>query len=374
MLEQFKVREGEAVRVASDALRSTVQAVFASMGVPDDDASLAADVLVAADLRGVDSHGVSNQLRSYVAAYRDGRTNPTPQWKIVQESASTATIDCDEGLGLVLAPKAMDIAIAKARQVGVGMVSMRRGRHLGMAGYHAMLPLKHDMIGICMTAPGPLVLPTHGSAARLGTNPIAFAAPTKEESPFVLDMATSVIAANKIGLARRLGTLMAPGWIAEESGAPIMAPAEPPPPAPHSRSGYPDRLLPLGSTREMGSHKGYGLAVMVEILCSVLSGAAPSTLGETEDMDHFVAAIDVAAFTPVDDFKAMMDSFMRVLRETPPAPGHDRVMVAGQPEAEAEADRRANGIPLHSEVIDWFRTTCDELGIPWTITASPPGA
>ena len=370
MLEQFKVREGDAVRVSSGALASTVQAVFAAMGVPDDDAALAADVLVSADLRGVDSHGVSNQLRSYVAAYRDGRTNPTPQWRVVRETASTATIDCDEGLGLVIAPKAMDIAIAKAREVGVGMVSMRRGRHLGMAGYHAMLPLKHDMIGICMTAPGPLVLPTHGSAARLGTNPIAFAAPAKDEMPFVLDMATSVIAANKIGLARRLGTLMAPGWIAEEDGTPIMAPADPPPPAPSSRSGYPDRLLPLGSTREMGAHKGYGLGVMVEILCSVLSGAAPSTLGETEDMDHFVAAIDVGAFTPVDDFKSMMDSFMCVLKDTPPAPGHDRVMVAGQPEAEAEADRRANGIPLHPEVIDWFRSTCDELGIPWTLTAA----
>lgn len=373
MLEQFKIREGEAIRVPAETLKSTVQGIFAKMGVPLEDATLAADVLVAADLRGVDSHGVSNQLRSYVAAYREGRINPTPQWRVERESAATATIDCDKGLGLIIAPKAMDLAIAKARAVGVGMVSMRQGRHLGMAGYHAMLALKHDMIGLCMTAPGPLVLPTFGREARLGTNPIAFAAPTRDEPPFVLDMATSVIAANKIGLARRLGTLMASGWVADDAGTPIMEPAEPPPPSPHSRSGYPDRLLPLGSTRELGSHKGYGLATMVEVLCSVLSGAAPSILGESEDMDHFVAAINVEALTPVEEFKTMMDRFIRVLKETPPAPGHHQVLVAGQPEAEIEADRRARGIPLHHEVIKWFVTTCEELEVPWNSPNPPSG-
>lgn len=368
MLQQFKVPETDAIRVPLAALETTVQRVFAHLGVGENEATLAAEVLVNADLRGVDSHGVSNQLNSYIKGYGDGSINPLPNWKIVRESSGTATIDCDRGLGLMLAPKAMDIAISKAKEVGIGMVTMRQGRHLGMAAYHAMMALKHDMIGICMTAPGPLVLPTFGRKARLGTNPIAFAAPTKHEPAFVLDMATSVIAANKIGLARRLGTLMEPGWVAEADGTPIMEPADPPPPLPDSRSRYSDRILPLGSTRELGSHKGYGLGVMVEIFCAVLSGAQPSTLGEADDIEHFVGAINVDAFTPIEEFKVMMDNFMRVLKETPPAPEHERVLVAGQPEAEMELDRRKNGIPLHREVIKFLHDTCTEMRIEWTLT------
>jgi L-2-hydroxycarboxylate dehydrogenase (NAD+) len=368
MLQQFKVPDTDAIKVPLAALETTVQRIFANIGVGEDEATLAAEVLVNADLRGVDSHGVSNQLRSYIKGYGDGSINPHPNWKVIRESSGTATIDCDRGLGLMLAPKAMDIAIIKAKEVGIGMVTMRRGRHLGMAGYHAMMALKHDMIGICMTAPGPLVLPTFGRVARLGTNPIAFAAPTKHEPPFVLDMATSVIAANKIGLARRLGTMMEPGWVAEADGTPIMEPADPPPPLPDSRSRYSDRILPLGSTRELGSHKGYGLGMMVEIFCAVLSGAQPSSLGEADDVEHFVGAINVDAFTPIEEFKTMMDNFMRVLKETPPAPGHERVLVAGQPEAEMESDRRENGIPLHREVIKFLRDTCKEMRIEWTLT------
>ncbi|MEE8442780.1 MAG: Ldh family oxidoreductase, partial [Dehalococcoidia bacterium] len=186
MLERFKVKEDEAIRVQAEPLRRTVTAIFEKMNVPSEDARLAADVLVASDLRGVDSHGVSNMLRSYINNYNSGLYNPRPNVRIVREAASAATVDSDGGLGIIVTPRAMEIAIRKAEQTGVGMVTVLNGRHLGMAAYHAMMALEHDMIGVCMTSTRPSVLPTFGREERLGTNPIAIAAPAKEEPPFVL--------------------------------------------------------------------------------------------------------------------------------------------------------------------------------------------
>ena len=248
----------------------------------------------------------------------------------------------------------MEIAIAKARTTGIGAVTIKQGRHLGMAGYHAMLALKHDMIGVCMTAPRPFVLPTFGREPRLGTNPIAFAAPAKEEPPFVLDMATSTVPVNKVRMARRLGLPLPPSWLADEEGVPIMEPGQPI---------ASERLLPLGGTPEMGSHKGYGLACMVEVLCAVLSGAGFGMLNGSQDYPHFVAAFNVTAFTDVDQFKETMDQFLRTLKSTPAAPGHNRVLVAGQPEDEVEAERRVRGIPLHPHLAQQLREVCSELSV-----------
>ena len=294
MLEQFHVREEDAVRVQEAPLRATVAAIFEKMGVPAGDAELAADVLVTADLRGVESHGVSNMLRTYVAAYNRGEINPHPDWRVVRETPATANVDSDRGLGIIVAPKAMEIAIEKAKATGLGMVTISNGRHMGMASYHAMLALKHDMIGISMTACPPSVLPTFGAETRVGTNPIAMATPAREEPPFVYDAATSVVAGNKIGLARRVGAKIPSGWLGDEQGSPFMKPE-------------------------------------------------------------------------VDRFKELMDDFLRTLRETPPAPGHERVFYPGLPEWEAERDRRANGIPLHKEVVQWFRDISSELGIAHTL-------
>ena len=354
MLEQFKVKEEQAVRVGADPLRATVAAVFEKMDVPPEDAQLAADVLVTADLRGVDSHGVSNMLRSYVNGYNGGQLNPRPQWRILRQSAATANIDSDRGLGIILVPKAMEIAIQKARDTGIGMVTMGNARHLGMASYHAMLALKHDMIGTCVTSCPPHMYPTFGAEVRLGTNPIAVAAPAKQEPPFVYDAATTTVAQNKINIAKRLGAMIPPGWQADASGNPIMEPAEP-----STEYG----LLPLGSTREAGSHKGYGLACVVDILSGVLSGKAFGMVPGRPNFSHMVAAYNIEAFTDVEEFKETMDLFLRTLKDTPPSPGHDRVLVAGQPEWEAEQDRRANGIPLHQDVVCWLRDICHELGV-----------
>ena len=354
LLEQFKVGHEAAVMADGSALRETVAGVFACMGVPPDDAALAADVLVLADLRGVDSHGVSNMLRSYVAGYQEGSINPRPDWRVVRETPSTATIDSDRGLGIIVTPQAMELAIRKAANVGVGMVAIGNARHLGMASYHAMLALPHDMIGVCMTSCPPAVLPTFGAEPRLGTNPIAVAVPAGEEPPFVFDAATSSVAVNKIRIAQRLGADIPGGWLADAAGTPIMEEG----PAPGDFN-----LVPLGGNRELGSHKGYGLSCVVDILAGVLTGFGYGAVPGRPNFGHYVAAYSIDAFTEVAQFKREMDEWLRMMKSTRPAPGHDRVLVAGQPEAETELLRRAEGIPLHPEVAQWLRDACGELGV-----------
>lgn len=368
MLERFRVPETDAVRVREEALRETVTQFFRKMGVPDRDSEQAADVLLLADLRGVDTHGVSNMLRAYVRDYTSGVINPRPNWKIVRETPSTATIDTDKGLGIIVAPRAMDIAIEKAKKVGIGMVAMSNARHLGMAAYHAMMALEHDMIGMCMTSCPPLVAPTFGAEPLLGTNPLAVAAPADKEPPFVFDAATSAVAGNKIGLAKRLGHKLAPGWIADEDGTPIMEETEPVTPSvdqPTTMS-----LLPVGSTREMGSHKGYGFACIVDILGGVITGGGYGANPGRPNFGHSVTAYSIEAFMDAAEFKRTMDEWCRMLANSKPAAGQDRVFYAGLPEAEEEIDRKANGIPLHKEVIDWFKDACGELEIPYILTDS----
>ena len=355
MLEQFKVSHDDAEFVQGDDLKKTVAGIFEKLGVNSEDALLAADVQVLADLRGVDSHGVSNMLKSYITGYQEGSINPRPNWKVVRETPSTATVDSDKGLGTIVTPKAMDIAIQKAKNVGVGMVTIGNARHLGMASYHAMLALPHDMIGICMTSCPPQVLPTFGAEPRLGTNPIAIAVPAKNEPPFVFDVATSSVAVNKIRIAARLGAEIPGGWMAREDGSPIM------------ESGLaPEKftLLPLGADREGGSHKGYGFSCMVDILAGVLTGFGYGAVPGRPNFGHMVAAYSIDAFTDVEPFKAEMDEWLKMMKSTKPAPGHDRVLVAGQPEAEVEVVRRDEGIPLHPDVADWIRDTCGEMSVP----------
>ena len=355
MLPIFRVQEEDAVRIRPNDLRLVVQAVFEGVGVEPDDAKLGADVLVTADVRGVDSHGVSNMLRNYVQRIRDGVVKAQPDWKVIAEQPSTATIDCDTGLGIMIAPKAMAMAIEKAKQTGMGAVTMRNANHSGMISYHAMLALPHDMIGMAMTAAGPQVLPTHGAVPRVGTNPIAVAAPAKHMHPFVFDIATSIVAANKLQLAKRLGTPIPGNFLADKDGRilsePGLLPAE-----------Y--QLLTMGGTRELGSHKGFGLSMTIDIMCSILAGAVPSGFSGRGPANHFVAAYNIAAFTDVEEFKERMDWYLAEMEATPPAPGQERVMTPGQEEAEMEVERNAHGIPLHREVVAWLDEICAELAIP----------
>lgn len=361
MLERFKPKEQDQVRVSEPALRETVVAIFKKMGVPEEDCRLGADVLVTADLRGVESHGVSNMLRSYVRGYQQGQIKANPEWRVIRESPATASIDCDTGLGIIIAPKAMEMAIEKAKKVGLGMVTMNNGRHMGMASYHAMLALKHDMIGLCMTSTPPEMFPTFGAEPRLGTNPIALAAPADKEVPFVYDAATTVVAGNKLGLVRRLGVKVPAGWIADANGTPVMEEAMPT--VPGYEGPAQSRLLPLGSTREMGSHKGYGLACVVEILSGILTGGGTGVKNGRPNFNHMVAAYDIEVFMDTAEFKRTMDEWLQTLRTTKPAPGQSRVLYPGLPEAECETKYRSKGIPFHREVAEWFRTTCAEMHI-----------
>jgi L-2-hydroxycarboxylate dehydrogenase (NAD+) len=363
LLKHFQVPDDIAVRVDVDKLRYATEQVFMKCGVPESEAKLGADVLIFADESGIDTHGVSNMLRSYVAGYTSDALNATPEIKIIKETPSTATIDGDGGLGLMIAPKAMEIAIAKAKAVGTGVVAVRNSGHLGAAGYHAMMAAENDMIGWCMTAGGKSMVPTFGAEAQLGTNPIAFAAPGNNEPTFMFDAAMTSIAGNKIGLANRMGKGMSPGWVAEDDGTPDMEGGAVADFAANSMR----MQLPLGSTRELGSHKGYGLGVMVDILCGQLSFAPGfGTLARTRRA-HFVAAYSVDAFGDVDEFKENMDGMLKGLAATKPMPGEERVYYAGLPEHEVRIERRENGVPLHPEVVEWFRDICAEFEITFDL-------
>src|SRR4051794_2421990 len=362
MLEIFRVKEGDAIRIRPSDLRSVVQAIFEKLGATEANARQAADVLVTADVRGVDSHGVSNMLKSYIERIRDGSIKVNPDWKVIKERESTATIDCDTGLGVMVAPLAMDIAIEKAKKTGYGAVAMRNAGHSGMISYHAMKALPHNMIGLALTAAGPQVLPAQGAIPRLGTNPIAVAVPTKSMHPFVFDVATSVVAANKLTLAKRLDVAIPGNFVADMQGAIYHEEAKLP-------AEY--QLLPFAGTRELGSHKAYGLAMVIEIMCSILAGAVPAGFSGRGPGNHFVAAYSIDAFTDVDEFKERMDWWLTEMEATPPAPGYDRVMTPGQEEAEMTVERNAKGIPLHKEVVGWIETTCKELDIPVDFLEAP---
>jgi LDH2 family malate/lactate/ureidoglycolate dehydrogenase len=373
MLERFHVPEEDEIRVNSEKLRKTAEQIFVKCGMSFANSKIATDVLLSADIRGVDTHGVSNMLRNYVLYLSEGSAKANPEWKIVRETESCATIDCDEGLGLVVAPQAMDIAIEKAKKTGVGLVSMGNGRHLGMAGYHAMMALEHDMIGTCMTSSTTNVVPTYAAKAGLGTNPIAVAAPALNKAPFVFDAATSAIATNKVRVAQRLGVPLAAGWITDEKGNPIMEET------PLDIKEDPDKVnnllqTPVGATRELGSHKGYSLGMVVDILGSILNGSLAGPLRTMKQhQNHFVAAYSIEAFTNVQKFKEMMDEYLQALEDLPPVEGQERVLYAGLMEYETETERKNIGIPLHPEVINWFKNICSELELDFDITENGGG-
>jgi LDH2 family malate/lactate/ureidoglycolate dehydrogenase len=354
MLDHFHVPEKDRVMVMPQDLRKTTEEIFLKMGMPDGHARLAMDALVVADERGCETHGVSNMLRNYVKSFGEGGINPTPNLKVVRESHTTATVDADGAHGLVACPMAMEIAIEKAKEFGMGAVTVYNSRHPGMMAYHSMLALPHDMIGYAITGGGAVTVPTFGAVPRVGAIPHSWAVPAKSMPPFVLDISSSAVAANKIQLLRRTGAPVLPGLLAEEDGTPIMDER----PVPEVT-----RLLPFGATREMGSHKGYGMAVIGQIFSGILSAGLFGVTNPPGNGSQFVAAYSIDAFTDVDRFKQSMDDFLTYLVETPPAPGHDRVLYAGLPEFEEVQKRTKDGIPLHREVVEWFDSCTAELGL-----------
>jgi LDH2 family malate/lactate/ureidoglycolate dehydrogenase len=347
-------------RINHRKLSYFVSRSFQKLGVDIADAEIAARVLVASDLRGVDTHGVIrfNPHSWYVKWLRDGSMSARPHVRVLSDSATAALLDGDRGMGMVIGHRAMEMAIEKAKTAGMAMVGVRNSRHYGMSAYYAMLALPHDMIGVAMTNASRQVVPTFGGEAKYGTNPLCFAVPAGAELPFVLDMATTTAAAGKLELAARLDKSIPGGWALGDSGEETRDPRA----AQKTR-----KLLPLGGTRDGGSHKGYGLGILVEILCGVLTGTVTALNDDQEPRGHFFAAIRVDAFRPAGEFKRDMDRLIRELKATAPARGHERVYVAGEIEFETAAERAESGIPLHSSVLNGLRAVGEQLGVAYDL-------
>jgi L-2-hydroxycarboxylate dehydrogenase (NAD+) len=330
-------------------------AVFRIMGCPDTEAKLATDVLLNADLRGIDSHGIA-RLSGYVRLWEAKRINARPDIKVVHESPSTAVVDGDSGLGLVVAPKAMEIAINKARIAGTGWVAVRNSNHFGIAGHHAMMALDHDMIGIAMTNASPLVAPTFSIERLLGTNPICVAIPAGEQPPFIADFATTTAANGKLEILQRKNLDAPTGWVQTQAGEPSTNPNE-------VKNG--GALIPLGSDPEHGSHKGFCLGAWVDIFSAVLSGAnygpwvppfvaflSPPNDPVGKGIGHFFGAMRIDAFRSAEEFKTHMDNWISTFRKAKTKEGIERVIIPGDPERETSSYRLKNGIPLNPKVVE----------------------
>jgi LDH2 family malate/lactate/ureidoglycolate dehydrogenase len=351
------------------SLQSFTHDLFKYIGCSDKEASLATEVLLSADLRGIDSHGIA-RLSGYVRLWEAKRINAKPDIKVVHETPSTAVVDGDGGLGLVVGPKAMEIAIDKAKKVGTGWVAVRNSNHFGIAGYHAMTALQHDMIGIAMTNASPLVAPTFSTERLLGTNPIAVAIPAGTQPAFVADFATTTAANGKLEILQRKNMDAPLGWIQKKNGAASTNAHE-------VKEG--GALLPLGSDREHGSHKGYCLGAWVDIFSAVLSGAnygpwVPpfvSFLNPPADpvglgIGHFFGAMRIDAFRPPADFKSHMDNWINRFRSAKPVDGQERVLIPGDPEREMAEDRIINGIPVNEKVVEDLAMLAGKYGLTFT--------
>lgn len=342
-------------------------AIFQNTGCSITQAELAATVLLSADLRGVDSHGIA-RLSGYIRLWEAGRINAQPNMRVIHETPSTAVVDADAALGLVAAPFAMQKAIEKARQVGTGWVSVQNSNHFGIAGYHAMLALEEDMIGIAMTNASPLVAPTFSVERLLGTNPIAVAIPAGKEQPFVADFATTTAANGKLEQLQRKQQPAPTGWVQTATG-------EPSTDANAVQLG--GALLPLGGDKEHGSHKGFMLGSIVDIFSAILSGANygpwvppfPAYVPMPEQMPgkgigHFFGAMRIDAFRPATEFKEHMDHWIRRFQEAIPTDAAQPVIIPGSPERAMEAERKTNGIPLLPTVVKDLEELSNRFDIP----------
>ena len=349
-----------------DTLRRFANDVFLKIGCNDKDAGTAASALVSADLRGIDSHGIA-RLSGYVRLWESGRINSRPDISIIHETPSTAVVDGDSGLGLVVAPFAMELAIRKAKECGTGWVSVQNSNHFGIAGYHAMMALQHEMIGIAMTNASPLVAPTFSIDKMLGTNPICVAAPAGEEPPFVADLATTTAANGKLEILQRKKQQTPHGWVQDDKG-------EASTDADILKKG--GALLPLGGDRDHGSHKGYALGAIVDIFSALLSGAnyapwvppfpayVPMPAQQPgKGIGHFLGAMRIDAFRPAEAFKSNMDHWIRGFRNARPKNESEPVLVPGDPERKMENERRESGIPLLPAVTEDLRKLGEKLEV-----------
>jgi len=339
-----------------DELQHFMKIAFIKLGVSEQDAQTCAEILITSDLRGIESHGVG-RLRMYVDRIHKGLIETNVQPQIVRESPTTAVIDGQHGIGMIIAHQSMQMAIEKARQYGMGAVAVRNSTHFGIDGYYPLMAISAGMIGMSFTNARPSVAPTFGVQPMLGTNPIAFGAPTDEEFPFLFDAATSITQRGKIEVLHRKNDQPAsPDWVIGSDGQSLTNPGE----ILQKLVSNEAALLPLGGSKEeSGSHKGYDLSTIVEILSSALqSGAYLSALsGLTADgketrfkVGHFFMAMNIENFVPLDEFKHNMGGLLRELRASRKMPGKDRIYTAGEKEYYIEKDVRKNGVYINDNL------------------------
>ncbi len=344
-------------------------AVFEKYGVPKADARICADVLLESDRRGIESHGCNRFKPIYIDRIKEGILNPKTEYEIIRETATTAVVDGHNGIGMVVGTRAMQLAIDKAKEYGMGMVAVRNSTHYGIAGYYATMCTKNDMIGITGTNARPSIAPTFGVENMLGTNPITFGLPTDEEFPFVLDCATSISQRGKIEFYARNGMDTPAGMVIGNDGQALT----------DSRQILEDlnngkaALAPLGGIgEEMAGYKGYGYATVVEILSAALQAGRFLHMLSGKDaqgnkipypLGHFFIAIDTEAFMGAESFKKTAGEILRELRASEKAPGHDRIYTAGEKEYEVWKFRRDKGVPVGEAVQKEFIGMRDELGL-----------
>jgi LDH2 family malate/lactate/ureidoglycolate dehydrogenase len=350
----------------AERLKAFVRAIFESQGFSEEHALTCAEVLVSADARGIDSHGVA-RLSGYLRLIEKGRINPKPRMVFQQERKAIAQLNADGAIGLVSAPAAMQRAIEITQELGSGWCGIHNSNHFGIAGYHALMAVEHDFIGMAMTNASPLVSPSGGKERMLGTNPIAVAVPAGEEPPFVLDMATSAAANGKLEIAQRQNKPIPEGWVMNSDGTSSKDPLA------LKEGGL---LLGLGSDADHGYHKGYGLGAWVDIFSGVLNGGsfgpwAPPFVAFLDPVDnqpgkglgHFVGCWDPAAFRDLQEFKQAMDLWIRRFRQTAPIDPHRPVLVPGDPERTLELERKESGIPIISAVVKDLENISQHCGV-----------
>ncbi len=355
--------------VTASLLKEFCVNILNKLDVPRDEARITAEVLVLADLRGIESHGVS-RLPRYAKRLMNGWMRSKAKMIIKRETPISISIDAENSIGQVVAQKTMERCIEKAKKSYISFASVANSNHFGIAGYYAMMALQHNMIGICMSNAWPLVVPTLGITPILGTNPMAVAIPSLKEPAFVLDMASSVVPIGKMEVYKRHKKAVPSGWAIDEKGSPALD-AET-----VMRCVYKSNrggLLPLGGFEETAGYKGYGLAMLIDILSGILPAASFGPhVGSPEDprpsnIGHFMGVIDIDAFTPVDEFKERMDTLIQTVKESAKADGQNRIFIHGEKEFELEHEYKKKGIPLYYKVWENLKNLADEVGVEFTL-------
>ena len=359
------------MRVHPKQIREQLVSVFRAWGMSDEHADTTAEMMLETDLRGVDSHGIS-MLPSYDREFRAGRLNMRPVFKVVRQAPATALMDADASLGHPVAVHAMNLAIDTCRSTGVAVVSVVNSHHFGAAGCYSRIAAERGVVGLVTSATrGVTMVPTFAAEPVMGTNPLAFAAPAKRNAPFQLDMATTTVAAGKVKVYKLNHHPLPPGWVVDGHGHPVTDAEE----AFQYVFERPEGgITPLGGAREVGGHKGYGLAVMVHILGGVLGGASFSPIrnrtqrpSDPHNIGHFFMAIDPRAFRAEGEFENDLDQVIDVLHNAKRADPAQPVLVAGDPEMATRVERLRAGVPIPDDLMDQLRGVATSAGVPFVL-------